>query len=98
DGASRNLAHGSETCVASTAKKVNQKRFDEIVRMVCEKNGFAFSPSRSFSEEFIAGFPSCGFNRCLPFHSEATDVRRLKFEFCAVSQCDFFYKAGVGER
>jgi hypothetical protein len=66
--------------------------------VVREKDRFAFSAASSLSEEFIAGFPSCGFNRRLPFRSEATDVRRLKFEFRAMPQCDLFYKTGISER
>src|SRR5204863_4716691 len=96
DSPDRNLAHRGETSETGAAKKVNQKRLDQIVGVMCEKDCVTASLFRDLCKELVARLTCGGFDRHLLFVRDRADIRGSDFKIDIVFAREFFDKARVG--
>ncbi len=96
DSPDGNIAHGGETGETGAAKKVNQKRLDQVVGVMCEKDCVTASLFRDFCKERIARLTRGSFDRHLLFSRDRADIRRSDFKIDIVFRREFFDKARVG--
>src|SRR5205823_8039183 len=96
DSAHGNFAHRGETGETRPAKKIEQKRLDQIVGVMSEKNRLTAPLLRRFRKERITRFTRGGFDRHLSVVSDRADIRRSYFKIDIVFRGEFFDKARIG--
>src|SRR5437899_3143066 len=96
DSAHGNFAHRGETGETRPAKKIDQKRLDQIVGVMSEKNRLTAPLLRHFRKERITRFTRGGFDRHLSVVSDRADIRGSYFKIDFVFRGEFFDKARIG--
>src|SRR5207247_7143541 len=91
-----NRAHRGETGETRPAKKIDQKRLDQIVGVMSEKNRLTAPLLRHFRKERITRLPRGGFDRHLSVISDRADIRGSYFKIDIVFRGEFFDKARIG--
>jgi hypothetical protein len=96
DSPDGNIAHGSETGETGATEKINQKRLDQIVGVMGQKDCVTASVFRDFCKELIARLARGGFDRDLLFSRHGADIRGFDFKIDIVFGRESFDKARIG--
>jgi len=96
DPADGNIAHSSETGETGATEKINQKRLDQIVGVMGEKDCVTASVFRDFCKELIARIARGGFDRHLLFLREHSNARSSQCKIEIVFGRESFDKACIG--
>ena len=91
----RKFSNRAKTGRSGTTKQVDQKSFDQIVGVMCEKNGATSVAPGYLRKKLIARFPSRGFDRDFLSRRERTHIRRPHFNFDIAFGGKFFDEARI---